>query len=94
MMSVSCMAVTMTGITTNSSTGYQWTPCLTQRSMLMVWRTPRLCLIEVSNGIIYKVLRVGSNSVHGKGHCGLCRGGGLQAACTWPVVLTTNILKH
>ena len=80
MMSVSCLAVTMIRNSTDLGTGCQLTHHWTQRSILMDQMIPGPCPLEVSLVIRYKLLRVGSNSVLGKGHCGLCRGGGLQAS--------------
>ena len=41
------------------------------RIIPMGQKTPGPCLLEVSHGIRYKLLRVGSSSALGKGYCGL-----------------------
>ena len=95
MVSVSCLAATMTKSTTGSGTGCPLIHHWTQRSTLMGQMTLGPCPLEVSLGIKYKLLRVGSNSVLGKGALWTVQGvEDHRQACAWSVVLATNALKH
>ena len=93
--SVSCLAVTMIGNCTSFNTIFPQTALWTQRNILTGWRILGPCLLEVSHGIMYKLLRravtvpLVRGTVDCSGEVEDCR-----QACTWLVVLATNMLKH
>ena len=55
--SVSCLAVNMIRSCIDIAASYLQTVLQTQRNILMVWRILEPCLLEVSHGIMYKLLR-------------------------------------
>ena len=92
--SVSYLAVTMVGNCTSFDTIFPQTSLQTWRNILMAWRTLGPCLLEVSHGIMYKLLSRTATVPLVKGTVG-CSGEveDHRQPCVWLVVLATNILK-